>query len=80
MVQRSGRHRSRHRDARAAAAETSAATVPTDTVSLGAGGAGGDLVAATTGRMMASVMMQANVKLLQSAQEMDDALLQLLVR
>jgi hypothetical protein len=61
----------------AAAAETSDATVPSDTVSIGGGD---DLITATTDRMMASTMMQANVKLLQTAQQMDDTLLQLLIR
>ncbi|MFT3712992.1 MAG: hypothetical protein QM817_35515 [Archangium sp.] len=60
-----------------AAAETYDATVPTDSVSI----SGGDpLITATTDRMQASLMMQANVKLLQSAQQMDDTLLSLLVR
>ena len=59
-----------------AAAATFEATVPSDAVSIG----GDPLITATTDRMMASVMMQANVKLLQTAQAMDDTLLQLLIR
>ncbi|MFO0595677.1 MAG: hypothetical protein U0228_10240 [Myxococcaceae bacterium] len=62
----------------AAAAQTYDATVPTDSVSIGGGG--DDLIAATTGQMQASVLLKANVKLLQSSQQMDDVLLQLLTR
>lgn len=60
-----------------AAAQTFEATVPTDRVSLGGEG---DLISATMGRMNADLMMRANVKVLQSAQQMDDVLLQLLTR
>lgn len=61
----------------AAAAETYEATVPTDSVSIDGGA--DPLITATTDRMQASLMMQANVKLLQSAQQMDDTLLSLLL-
>lgn len=60
-----------------AAAQTLEATVPTDTVSLGGEG---DLISASTERANADLMMRANVKVLQSAQQMDDVLLQLLMR
>ncbi|MFZ5444222.1 MAG: hypothetical protein ACOZQL_29770 [Myxococcota bacterium] len=63
-----------------AAAETYEATVPTDTVSLDSSSGADPLISATSDRITADVMMRANVKVLQTAQQMDDTLLQLLVR
>lgn len=60
-----------------AAEETAAATVPTDRVSLSSSD---DLVTAQTDRITAELGYRANLKTLQSAEQMNDVLLQLLSR
>lgn len=62
-----------------AAAATYEATVPTDTVSLESSGID-PLIDAATARSSADVLLRANVKVLQTAQQMDDVLMQLLIR
>jgi hypothetical protein len=59
----------------AAAQETFDATVPTDQVTLSGGG---DLVGATSDRIMGELMVRANLKVLQSSNQTNDVLLQLL--
>lgn len=61
----------------AAAAETLAATVPTDRVTLGGSGEA-DLISASTDRMTGELLFRANLKTIQTARQMDDVLLQLI--
>ncbi len=61
----------------AAAEKTFSATVPSDRITL----SGGDgLVEATTQRMTGELAFRASLKTLQTAQQMTDTLLELLVR